>query len=96
MSGPYATYGRPMTSQNVAYTVTAGTITNAISAHIFLVRVVTTTAAHIAIGVSPTATTSDMYMPAGISEYFRINPGEKVSAIQSAAAGTLHVTEITH
>jgi hypothetical protein len=28
-------------------------------------------------------------------EVFRIRPGEKVSVIQSAAAGTLNITELT-
>lgn len=83
------------THQSVSYTGTAGTITNPVGAQTYAVRVIATTAAHIAIGASPTATTSDVYMPAGIAEYFIINPGEKVSAIQSASGGTLHVTELT-
>jgi len=86
--------GRLGTHQNVAYTGTAGTIANAISAGVYKVRVVATTACYVAIGSSPTATTSSAYLPADSPEYFTCNPGEKVSAVQLSAAGTLHVTEI--
>ena len=82
----------PQTNQSVAYTGTAGTITNTVKSSV--VRVLTTTVAFVKIGVSPTATTSDVYMPAGVVEYFRCVPGDKVSAIQSAAGGTLYVTEM--
>lgn len=87
--------GRPGTHQSAAYTGTAGTITNAIGDGVNRVRVVCTTDAFIVIGKSPTATTAGVFMPAGLVEYFTINPGEKVSAIQSSAGGTLHVTEIS-
>jgi hypothetical protein len=87
--------GYPLTTQSVAYTGTAGTITNAVSAYINLVRVLVTTAAFIKIDNSPTATTSDVFLPANTPEYFTIKPGQKVSAIQSAAGGTLYVTEMT-
>jgi hypothetical protein len=83
---------RPVTHQNVAYTTTAGTITNAVASRV--VRVVCTTAAYVRIGLNPTADTSDMYMAAEVAEYFRIEPGHKVSARQVAAGGTLHVTEM--
>ncbi len=84
------------THQNVAYTGTAGTITNAVGNYTRFVRVVCTSAAHIKIGKTPTATTSDPYIPANWPEVFQIGEGEKVSAIQSSAGGTLHVTELTH
>lgn len=86
--------GRLGPTQNVAYTGTAGTITNGISTAIQRVRVLTTTDAFIKIGDSPTATTSDAYMTGLIPEYFTITPGQKVSAIQVTAAGTLYVTEV--
>jgi hypothetical protein len=86
--------GRLGTHQSVAYTGTAGTITNAVGTGVQKVRVVVTTAAYIKIGSSPTATTSDVYIPADSPEYFTIAAGEKVSAIQSASGGSLHVTEI--
>jgi len=79
--------------QVVAYTGTAGTSTAIASAD--TVRVVLTTAGFVAIGPSPTATTSDIYMPADHVEYFRINKNDKVSAIQSASGGNLHVTPMS-
>ena len=87
-------HGRLGTTQVVAYTGTHGAITNPVGAGVRKVRVVCTSIAHIAIGAAPVATTSDAYMPANLPEYFTINPGEKVSAIQVAAGGNLHVTEM--
>lgn len=87
--------GRLETHQSVAYTGTAGTISNAVGNGCFKVRVVVTSAAFVKIGNSPTATSSDVYMVADSPEYFTITPGMKVSAIQSSAGGTLHVTEIS-
>jgi hypothetical protein len=86
--------GRLGTHQSVAYTGTAGTITNAVGSGVMKVRVVTTSAAYIKIGVSPTATSAGVYMPADSPEYFTVSAGEKVSAIQASAGGTLHVTEL--
>ena len=85
----------PVTTQSVAYTGTAGTITNAVGNYIQVVRVVCTSDAHIAIAVAPTATTSDLPVKADEVEYFSIKPGQKVSAIQQSAGGTLYVTEMT-
>jgi hypothetical protein len=86
--------GRLGTTQVAAYTGTAGVISNAVGAQTRFIRVVVTSAAHIAIGASPTATTSDPYMAANVPEVFVINPGEKVSAVQVSAGGNLHVTEL--
>lgn len=82
------------THQSKAYTGTAGTIDNAVGAASHHVRVVVTSAAYVKVG--GTATTADVYMPADKPEIFEIRPGEKVSAIQVSAGGTLHVTELTH
>lgn len=86
---------KPGTTQNVAYTGTAGTITNAIGTGITVIRVWLTTAGFIKIAASPTATTADIPMPANTPEYFVVPPGSKVSAIQSASGGTLYVTEMS-
>lgn len=98
MAGAFHSNGGPWrlsTHQSVAYTGTAGTISNAVGAQTRIVRVVVTTAAYVTIGGSPTATSSDVYMPANVPDYFKINPGEKVSAIQVSSGGSLHVTEMT-
>ena len=82
-------------SQVVAYTGTQGVIANPVGAGTRMVRVTLSTAGHVAIGVTPVASTSTAYMPANWPEYFTINPGEKVSALQVAAGGNLHVTEVS-
>jgi len=83
------------THQSVAYTATAGTVTNAFGSTTNFVRVIATTAAYVLIGNNPTATTAAVYMPAGLPEYFVVAPGMKASGIQVAAGGTLHVTELS-
>ena len=52
----------------------------------------TTTRAHIKIGSSPTATTSDPAIGAYMPEYFIVAPGMKASAIRVTTNGTLHVS----
>ena len=90
----YVGTGLLSTHQSVAYTGTAGTIAAAITTGITKIRVVVTSAAYIKIDSSPTATTSDVYMPADSPEYFTVRAGMKVSAVQVSSGGTLHVTEI--
>jgi hypothetical protein len=89
IGGPY----RTGTVQNASYTGTAGTISNAVTAGCNVVRVICSTAAYIAFGSAPTATTSDILVGAGIQEYFIVPPGTKVSAIQVSAGGVLSVTD---
>lgn len=89
------TIWRDGTHQSVAYTGTAGTITNAVGTATYAVRIVSTSASHFLIAKSPTATTSAPYLPADTPIVVRINPGEKVSFIQSSAGGTGHVTELS-
>lgn len=91
----YIGVGRQGTTKSVAYTGTAGTISNGISASVLKIRVVCTTDAFVKIGDSPTATTSDMPVFASQPEYFTCTPGQKVSAIQSSSGGTLYVTEMS-
>lgn len=86
--------GRAGIHQSAAYTSSAGTVTNVVGNGVVKVRVVTTTAAYVKIANAPTAAATDMYMPADSPEYFTVSQGQKVSAIQVSAAGTLHVTEI--
>jgi len=89
----YIGTGRLGLTQNVAYSTTAGTITNALGAQTYKVRVVTTTDAFITTD-GTTATSAGAYLPALAVEYFTVSPGQKISAIQVSAAGTLYVTEI--
>jgi hypothetical protein len=82
------------TTQHVAYTGTAGEITNAVGGQTMKVRVVCTTDAFVRIGApGDTANTNDAYIVALDPEYFTCTPGQKVSAMQVASNGTLYVTE---
>lgn len=78
--------------QSVAYTGTAGTITNSVSTGVEVVKVNVTTAAYVS--VEGTATTSDCYCLADVDYYFPIPTNGKVSAVQVSAGGTLYVSEM--
>lgn len=82
--------------QSVAYTGTAGTISNAVAAQTYAVLVWCSTDAYVVTGSSPTATTADLPLPANIPVILKIRPGEKVSAVQISSGGTLYVGELTH
>jgi hypothetical protein len=84
-------------TQTVAYTGTAGTISNAISASVNMVDVTCTTAAYVTTGIAPTATAATgRYVAANLPTLFKVTAGEKVSAVQVAAGGNLYVSELTH
>lgn len=92
---------RLSTTQAVAYTGTAAASSNAFGSQTRQVRVVANSACHIAFGTSPTATTSDPFLPANWIEYITVQPSQKISAVRAgtdglvtATSGTLWVTEI--
>jgi len=59
-----------------------------------MVRLVATSDCHVAFGTNPTAVADGtcLFLPAGIPEYFVVNPGDKVAVIQDAAAGSLFIS----
>lgn len=57
-----------------------------------LVRIVADAACHYAIGTSPTATTSNVYLPANSGEQILIKDGNKIAVI--AASVNLYITEL--
>ena len=85
----------PDTTQKIAFSGTAaqsasigsggadGTIT---------VRLRATEDCHVAFGSNPTATTSDLLLGAGETEYFEIAIGSKISAVRVGDSGDLYVT----
>jgi hypothetical protein len=80
--------------QVVAYTGTHGVIANPLPPGAAAVWIFCTSVAHVKIGASPTATTADFPIPANVPviiPLFQNNGDLKVSAIQSAAGGNLHV-----
>lgn len=60
-----------------------------------VVRVAATADCYIAVGESPVATTSDVFLPAGVPEYFTVNKGvDKIAAIRASVDGVLSITEM--
>ena len=58
-----------------------------------LVRVAVTTDCYVAAGSNPTATNTNMYLPAGSVEYFAMNDGDKLAFLQVTAGGFASVTQ---
>lgn len=89
-------------SQVVAYTGTAGTIANALPVGTQAIWIMVTSIAHIKVSknnAATAATTTDMAIPASWPVKIMLDPGDtgvKVSAIQSAAGGNLHVTPLQY
>lgn len=82
------------TFQTISFTGTSGQ-SSAFQAGTTLIRVVSDVACFIAFGSNPTASSSTLFLPAGIVEYFGVLPGTKVAAIQSTSAGNLYIAEGT-
>ena len=59
-----------------------------------VVRLVSTAHCFLAFGSSPEATAADHYLPAGVPEYFRVAPGERIAAIRVSADGALYLSEM--
>lgn len=63
----------------------------AVGATTKVVRLVSDTDCFVAIGASPVATASSIYLPAKFPQVFGISPGQKVAAI--GTSGNLYITE---
>lgn len=81
------------TTQKIAFTNSSLQSTNSISNNVTIVRLYADQDCYIAMGANPTATTSGLYLPGGIIEYFSVNAGDKVAALRSTLDGTLYITE---
>lgn len=57
-----------------------------------VVRIVATDNCHLEFGMSPVATTSSMFLPAGVIEYYYVLKDQKISVIQSTSSGMLHIS----
>ena len=71
----------PIAQQVVDFTAGA-TASAAFSQETRFVRLITDDAANVAFGAAPTAAGTDMYLAPGVAEYFAVEPGHKVSALQ--------------
>lgn len=81
-------------NQTITTGAASAAVTNPFGAYTSVVRLCATAACHIKVAATPTATTSDPYLPANVDWFIEVAPGQKVAAIQNAAAGVLHVTEM--
>ena len=87
---------RPSTVQAVTVASSSTPADAVLGSQTFIVRLVSTVTAHVAIGVSPqTATTSNMYLPPNVPELFVVSPGQHIAVIRVSSDGTLNVTEMT-
>lgn len=84
------------TEQTISVTSSSAATSTAFGETSLVVRIVSTTDCHIAFAASPTATTSNTYLPANQVEYLKVPaPGtSKLAAIRANADGTLYVTEM--
>ena len=76
-------------TETVAYSATAGS-TSALTKGVY--RIVSSSDSHFTL--LGTATTSDVYLPAGAVEFVRVVDDDVISFVQNAAAGTAFVTEM--
>ena len=89
-------YGlRHGTTQTISVAASSAAISTAFGTQTEYARVVSTTNCHIVFAGSPTAATSDAYLPAGEIEIIKVSPGEKIAAIRTSGDGTLYATELS-
>ena len=82
------TFAYTTTTQSAA--ITDAAITDGITE--VLVRISANTDCWIAFGADPTAVLDQgIFMPAGVTEVWRMNKGDKVAAVQDTSGGTLSV-----
>lgn len=81
------------TAQNVALTTVSAASTN-FGTETFQVLLVSTADCNIRIGNSPTAVTTDTYLPAKVPMIFICTPGQQVAGV-TASTATLSVTELS-
>ena len=85
------------TGQTATYTGTAGS-TTAFPPHVRAVMVWCTTAAYVRVGVSVTATTADLPLPANVPVLMKVeNPTKepwRVSAIQISSGGSVYAKPV--
>jgi len=82
-------------NQQVAVGAVAAQPTNPLGASAKLLRLVSTTPCHYAIGANPTAVQTDAFLPADIIEHVGVAPGDTISIIEDTggSGGIITVTE---
>lgn len=89
------THYRPMNGLTQTIAFDGSTQSTALNSSTTTVRFLADKNCHVAFGVNPTATTSDMPILAGVIEYFTVFKGDKIAAIKSTESGNLIITEMT-
>ena len=82
----------PGTCQKISFDSSTA-CTNPLKDTTKIVRLISDQNCYVAFGSSPTATSSSMYLAAGIPEYFGVTPGDKIAALKVSTAGILYITE---
>lgn len=83
------------TSKNVAVATTStAAASSAFDSGVYQIRVAATAACYYKVGVAtPTASTSDVYLPANTIEYVSVQPGQMISVF-SATTQTVSVAQV--
>ena len=76
--------GKPLASQTVAIGGTSAAVTNAFSAGTKIIRVHTDAVCSIAVAATPTAVATALRMAADSTEYFSVQPGDKIAVITNS------------
>lgn len=84
------------TNQQISMTGSTDNLANDFDAKTTVIRVAATADCFIKLGVTAVeAALTDIFFPAGLVEYIKLNEGEvNIAAIMSADTGTLTVTEM--
>lgn len=83
-------------TQTAAFTATSAAISTAFGGQTRRAVFYATQDCHIHLAATPTAVTTDFFLPATTSMMLAVRPGEKVAAIRASADGTLYVSEVTY
>jgi hypothetical protein len=83
----------PGTAQTVAISGSS-TQSAAMGQYTSAVRLCATVDCYVAFGTNPTATSSSLYLPANVPEYFAVRESCEVAVLQVSTGGTLSVVEM--
>jgi hypothetical protein len=86
--------GKLGTVQKVSVSSSSAATSNAFGTSTSLVRVAVSTDCYVTFAVTPTATTSMTFLPAGSVEYFLVEPSTKAAFIRNTADGVATVAEM--
>lgn len=85
----------PGTVQNITTSGSSQATANAVGSSTAIVRVAVNQDTYVALGSTPTATTSSMLIPAGGVEFLAVVPNTtKVAVLQVSSSGVASITEL--